>query len=64
MENSQKRRFFKSNLTLTTNLSVKYRIKDDVIYEFKNAEIEFHNIATEFINKAFKFNKNKSTYNI
>lgn len=30
MENSQKRRFFKSILTFETNLNVKFRVKDDI----------------------------------
>lgn len=47
-----------------TNLNIKYRIKDDVILKSKNAVIRLHSIVTEFMNKAFRFQKNESTCDI
>ncbi|MDD7886340.1 hypothetical protein [Flavivirga sp. 57AJ16] len=47
-----------------TNLSIKCRIKADVIFKYKNAVIRLHSVSTEFMNKAFKFKKNESTCDI
>ena len=40
-----------------TNLSIKCRIKVDVILKSKNAVIILHSIVTEFMNKTFRFKK-------
>ena len=47
-----------------TNLGVKCRLKADIILKSKNAVIILHSIVMEFMNKAFRFKKNESTYDI
>jgi len=51
-------------MSINTKLKIKWRIKGEAIFKFKNAVIIVYSIAMEIMNKAFNLKKNKTTYAI